>query len=79
MKMAKKALRALGFTVLPSLTNFLFVTHPNKKAPDIFAALREKGIFIRYFKLPRIDNYLRITVGTDEQMDKLIAALKEIL
>lgn len=72
-------LRALGFTVLPSLTNFLFVTHPNKKAPDIFAALREKGIFIRYFKLPRIDDYLRITVGTDEQMDKLIAALKEIL
>ena len=42
MKMAKKALRALGFTVLPSLTNFLFVTHPEKKAPDIFAALREK-------------------------------------
>ena len=74
-----EALRALGFTVLPSLTNFLFVTHPKKKAPDIFAALREKGIFIRYFKLPRIDNYLRITVGTDEQMDKLIAALKEIL
>ena len=74
-----EALRALGFTVLPSLTNFLFVTHPEKKAPDIFAALREKGIFIRYFKLPRIDNYLRITVGTDAQMDKLIAALKEIL
>ena len=72
-------LRALGFTVLPSLTNFLFVTHPEKKAPDIFAALREKGIFIRYFKLPRIDNYLRITVGTDEQMDTLLAALKEIL
>lgn len=72
-------LRALGFTVLPSLTNFLFVTHPEKKAPDIFAALREKGIFIRYFKLPRIDDYLRITVGTDEQMDKLLAALNEIL
>ncbi len=50
---AAEALRALGFTVLPSLTNFLFVTHPEKKAPDIFAALREKGIFIRYFKLPR--------------------------
>ena len=72
-------LRALGFTVLPSLTNFLFVTHPRMAAPDIFAALREKGIFIRYFKLPRIDNYLRITVGTDAQMDALIAALKDIL
>ena len=74
-----EALRALGFTVLPSLTNFLFITHPEKKAPEIFAALREKGIFIRYFKLPRIDNYLRITVGTDAQMDALLAALAELL
>lgn len=73
------ALRALGFTVLPSLTNFLFVTHPRKQATDIFAFLRQEKIFIRYFKLPRIDNYLRITVGTDEQMDRLIAALKKFL
>ena len=72
-------LRALGFEVTPSLTNFLFATHPKKAAPEIFSALREKGIFIRYFKLPRIDNHLRITVGTDEQMDALIAALKQIL
>ena len=72
-------LRALGFTVLPSLTNFLFVTHPKKNAPVIFEYMRQKNIFIRYFKLPRIDNYLRITIGTDEQMDKLIAALKEFL
>ncbi len=76
---AADELRALNFTVLPSLTNFLFVTHPRMAAPDIFAALREKGIFIRYFKLPRIDNYLRITVGTDAQMNALIAALKDIL
>ena len=73
------ALRALGFTILPSLTNFLFVTHPRKQAADIFAFLRQEKIFIRYFKLPRIDNYLRITVGTDEQMDRLIAALKKFL
>ncbi len=73
------ALRALGFTVLPSLTNFLFVTHPRKQAADIFSCLRQEKIFIRYFKLPRIDNYLRITVGTDEQMDRLIAALKKFL
>ena len=65
--------------VLSSATSAFADEPQNKKAPDIFAALREKGIFIRYFKLPRIDNYLRITVGTDEQMDKLIAALKEIL
>ena len=76
---AAEALRELGFTVLPSLTNFLFVTHPKKEAPVIFEYLRQKNIFIRYFKLPRIEKYLRITVGTDEQMDKLIAALKEFL
>ena len=76
---AADALRELGFTVLPSLTNFLFVTHPKKEASVIFEHLRQKNIFIRYFKLPRIDNYLRITVGTDEQMDRLIAALKEFL
>lgn len=76
---AAEALRELGFTVLPSLTNFLFVTHPKKEASVIFEYLRQKNIFIRYFKLPRIDNYLRITVGTDEQMDKLIATLEEFL
>ena len=76
---AADELRALGFTVLPSLTNFLCVTHPKKDAPGIFEYLRQKNIFIRYFKLPRIDNYLRITVGTDEQMDRLVAALKEFL
>lgn len=76
---AAKALRDLGFTVSPSLSNFLFVTHPKKDASVIFEYLRQKNIFIRYFKLPRIDNYLRITVGTDEQMDKLIAALQEFL
>ena len=72
-------LRKLGFTVSPSLTNFLFVTHPAKKAPEIFEYLRQKNIFIRYFKLPRIDNYLRITVGTDEQMDRLIEELRAFL
>ena len=75
---AADALRALGFTVSPSLTNFLFVTHPVRKAPEIFEYLRQKNIFIRYFRLPRIDNYLRITVGTDAQMDALIAALREM-
>lgn len=74
-----EALRSLGFSVQPSLTNFLFVTHPAKKAPEIFEYLRQKNIFIRYFKLPRIDNYLRITVGTDEQMDRMIDALRAFL
>ena len=72
-------LRALGFTVQTSLTNFLFVTHPAKRAPEIFEYLRQKKIFIRYFKLPRIDSYLRITIGTDEQMDRMIDALRAFL
>lgn len=72
-------LRKLGFTVSPSLTNFLFVTHPKKEASIIFEHLRQKNIFIRYFKLPRIDNYLRITVGTDEQMNRMLEALRIFL
>lgn len=76
---AAEALRGLGFTVSPSLTNFLFVTHSKKEAPVIFEYLRQKNIFIRYFKLPRIDNYLRITVGTDEQMDRMIEELRAFL
>lgn len=74
-----EALRGLGFTVSPSLTNFLFVMHPKKEAPVIFEYLRQKNIFIRYFKLPRIDNYLRITVGTDAQMDRMIEELRAFL
>lgn len=74
-----EALRGLGFTVLPSQSNFLFVTHPERGAKEIFEALRAKNLFIRYFNLPRIDNYLRITIGTDEQMDRLLGALGEIL
>lgn len=73
------ALEALGFRVLPSQANFLFVTHPQKSARDIFQALREQRIYVRHFSLPRIDNYLRITVGTDEQMDALFAALQNCL
>ena len=76
---AAEALRGLGFTVSPSLTNFLFVTHSKKEAPVIFEYLRQKNIFIRYFKLPRIDNYLRITIGTDAQMDRMIEELRAFL
>ena len=74
-----EALAALGFSVLPSRANFLFVTHPRRQAKAIFEALRQQNIFVRYFSLPRIDNYLRITVGTDEQMDRLLTALRALL
>lgn len=75
----KKELSALGFSFPDSKTNFLFATHKSVPAVEIFQMLREKHIFVRYFKKPRIDNYLRITIGTDAQMDRLIEVLKEYL
>lgn len=75
----KKELSDLGFSGTESMSNFLFVTHKNIMAKDIFGALKEKHIFVRYFDKPRIDNYLRITIGTDDEMDKLIAFLKEYI
>lgn len=66
---AKEVLSGMGFTFPDSLTNFLFITHPEYRAKDLFEALREEDIYVRYFSLPRIDNYLRVTIGTDEQME----------
>ena len=73
----KRELADLGFAFPDSDTNFLFVTHPERKAKDLFRELREEKILVRYFDKPRIDNYLRITIGTDEQMDALVAFLKK--
>lgn len=72
---AKQRLAQLGFRFGDSRANFLFVTHPDYPASELFAALREKHIFVRYFARPRIDNYLRITIGTDEQMEALYSFL----
>ena len=72
-------MRKMGFDVKDSCTNFLFATHPKYKAPDISAFLKTKDIYVRYFSKPRIDNHLRITIGTDEEIDALIAALKEYI
>ncbi|MES9884287.1 MAG: aminotransferase class I/II-fold pyridoxal phosphate-dependent enzyme, partial [Sedimenticola sp.] len=72
-------LRNLGFQVLPSAANFLFVRHPEQDAEALALQLREKGIIVRYFKKPRIDQFLRITVGTEEACGKLYSALEEIL
>ena len=76
---AKKSLSELGFTFPDSKANFIFATHKSVPAKEIFEKLKEKKIFVRYFNQPGIDNYLRITVGTDEQMDKLMEALSEIV
>ena len=75
----KKALAALGFSFPDSKSNFIFAAHKSMPAKEIFAALKARNIFVRYFNKPGIDNYLRITIGTDEQMQALEAALKEIL
>lgn len=68
-------LHDLGFHVLPSETNFLFASHKNYEAIKIAARLREYGILVRHFNAPRIDNYLRITVGTTEQCQRLCDTL----
>ena len=78
-EVTKKRLMELGFAFTDSKANFIFATHKSVKAKDIFEKLKEKKIFVRYFDLPRIDNYLRITVGTDEEMEKLVEALGEIV
>lgn len=78
-KRSAAALEERGFAVLPSEANFLFVQHESRKAEELLAALREKRIMLRRFSLPRIENFLRITIGTDDEMDALFAALDEIL
>ena len=75
----KKELAALGFSFGDSKSNFIFATHEKVPAKQIFEALREKHIYVRYFAKPRIDNYLRISIGTPEEMEKLIGFLKEYL
>ena len=73
------ALTQLGFEVLPSAANFIFARHPQYDAAQLAQALREKNIIVRHFKLLRIDQFLRITVGTDAECTALIAALRNIL
>lgn len=69
----------LGFNVYESSTNFLFVSHKDKAAKEIFEYLKTKNIYVRFFNKERIDNCLRVTVGTDEQMEKLFSVLREYL
>ena len=74
-----ESLNTLGFETIPSSANFIFTKHPKHDAAKLSAALREKYIIVRHFKLPRIDQHLRITIGTDEQCDALVKAIKEII
>ena len=75
----KEELLKLGFTFTDSKANFIFATHESSPAAELFEACKKENIFVRYFKKPRIDNYLRISIGTDEEMDTLLTFLKEYI
>ena len=72
-------LSKLGFTMTDSKTNFLFAKHVAVPAEELFEMLKKKGVYVRYFKAPRINEYLRITIGTDEEMQVLVRELREYL
>lgn len=76
---SKVRLRELGFHFPDSMTNFIFASHENCPAEEIFHALKQEQIYVRYFKQPGLDNYLRITIGTEEEMDALFTFLERYL
>lgn len=76
---AAEALKGMGFTVLPSQANFLFLSHPGHGGKELLDALREKGILVRWWSDPPIENWLRVTIGTDEEMEELTRGLREIV
>ena len=78
-KKTSDTLKELGFNLLPSSSNFVFASHDKIPAEALYLALKKQGVLVRYFKKPRIDNYLRITIGTDEEMAVLIEKLKSII
>ena len=73
------ALKVLGFEMTDSKANFLFARRPGVAGGELYGKLKERGILVRHFDKPRISDYLRITIGTPEQMDALLGALKTIL
>lgn len=73
------ALAGLGFEVLPSLANFLFARHPGHSGASLTARLRERGILVRHFQAPRIEDFLRISIGTEEQCGRLVEELRALL
>lgn len=71
-------LESLGIQVIPSQANFIFVKSPQCPGQDLFQELREKGILVRYFNKPKINNFIRVTIGTDQEMDCFLAAIADI-
>jgi histidinol-phosphate aminotransferase len=74
-----RGLARLGFEVLPSAANFVFARHPKREGAALAATLRQRAVIVRHFSAPRISDYLRITVGSDGQIDRLLSVLSEIL
>ena len=72
-------LRELGFELTDSKANFLFAKTSKMHGSELYKRLKEKGVLIRYLGKKRIEDYVRITIGTQEQMDILLCAIKEIL
>ena len=75
----KTELKKLGFSFGDSVANFIFAKHESVPAKKLYGDLKSEGIYVRYFDKPRIDNYLRITIGTDEEMEKLLITLASFL
>ncbi len=74
-----KALTGMGFSVLPSRANFLFVSHPKMAGKVLLDGLREQGILVRWWNDPLISDWLRVTIGTEQEMDELLRVLQELL
>jgi len=72
-------LQRLGFEVLPSQANFVFAKHPSRSGADVYASLRAEGVLVRHWNKPRIADYLRISIGTDAECDRLLEVLKGLL
>jgi len=78
-ELTKEQLRGMGFNVLDSMANFLFVSHPAVSGQELYQGLRERGILVRHFGREDVKNYVRITIGTQEQMNELIGQTKLLL
>lgn len=74
-----EALTVLGFNVLPSAANFVFASHETVAAETLYEKLRERDILIRYFGTDPIENYVRISIGTDDEMNQFLHAVEEII
>ena len=75
----KEEMKKLGFTFPDSKANFIFASHERIAAKELFQAAKEQKIYVRYFDQPRINNYLRITIGTREEMETLLLFFKEYI